>query len=184
MFYSLNADEHNASWISYGSSADGWTSQFFSNKPSRFQPMPDYLAGSQRPVLSTTASELNLASPIADIKADEKDEAIRKIRMNVRSRRNADVLLITFGSDVRLVSLKIGTREIVANRNSGYFRVSLLGMDTSGVDLELTLEAPSGISFWLADESFGLPDGIHPRTWNFMADEGSDAILVCRKYSL
>ena len=146
--------------------------------------MPDYLSGMQWPVLSAPASDLKLASPVADIKADTKDGAFRRIRMNVRSVRNASVLRLTFGEKVRLVSVKIGAREIVANRNSGSFGVSLLGMDANGVDLELTLEAPSEISFWLQDESFGLPDGARPRPANFIANQGSDEILVCRKYSL
>jgi hypothetical protein len=184
IFYGLNADEHSAAWITFDSSVDDWTSQFFASQPRRRQPMPDYLAGLQFPVLSATASDLNLAPPVADIKADEKDGSLRRIRMNVRSMRNASVLRLAFGEKVRLVSVKIGTREIVAARNSGSFGVTLLGMDAGGADLELTLEAPSGISFWLQDQSFGLPDGVHPRPANFIAGQGSDEILVCRKYSL
>ena len=184
IFYSLNADAHSAAWITYDRSADDWTSQFFASQPPRRQSMPDYLSGMQWPVLSSPASDLKLASPVADIKADTKDGAFRRIRMNVRSVRNANVLRLTFGEKVRLVSVKIGTREIVAGRNSGSFGVSLLGMDANGADLELTLEAPSELSFWLQDESFGLPDGARPRPANFIAGQGSDEILVCRKYSL
>jgi hypothetical protein len=184
MFYSLNADTHGAAWISLDRSADGWTSQFFSDGRAKYQPMPDYLAGVQRPVLSAAATELNLAAPVAEIQSDEKDGAFRRIRMNVRSPRKADAILLTFGDHVRVVSVRIGTREIVANPNSGYFRVSLLAMEASGADLELRLEASSGVSFWLEDQSFALPDGIRPRSENFMAEEGSDATLVCRKYSL
>ena len=184
IFYSLNADEHRAAWITWDRSVDDWTSQFFANQPPRLQPMPDYLAGVQRSVLSAPASDLRPEPPVANIKADEKDGAFRRIRMNVRSMRNANVLRMTFDAKVRLVSVKIGTREIVAGRNSGSFGVSLLGMDANGADLEFRLEAPAGISFWLEDESFGLPDGTHPRPANFIAGQGSDEVLVCRKYSL
>lgn len=184
IFYSLNADEHSAAWITLDRSVDGWTSQFFANQPPRLQPMPDYLAGLQRPVLSAPASDLKLAPPVADIKADEKDGTLRRIRMHVRSLRNANVLRMTFGAKVRLVSVKIGTREIAAGLNSGNFGVSLPGVDANGVELSFTLEAPSGVSFWLEDESFGLPDGTHPRPPNFMAGQGSDEIVVCRRYSL
>jgi Peptidase family M28 len=184
VFYSMNADEHSALWISYEHTADAWTSQFFPNKSSRFQPAPDYLAGSQRPVLSAAARMLNMEAPVAEIKTDKRDGTLRKLSMNVRSKRNADVILLTLGSDVRLVSIKVGNRDIIANQNSGYFRLSLLGMDSGEANLELTVDAPSKLTFWLADESFGLPNGIRERPETFIADEGSDATLVCRKYSL
>ena len=183
IFYSQNADEHKAAWITFDRAVDDWTSQFFANQSPTPQAMPDYLAGFRRPVLSAPATDLHLASPVADIKADEKTGTLHRIRMNVRSTRNANVLRISFGDKVRLVSVKIGAREVVAGRNFGS-SLQLLGMDANGVDLDLTLDAPSGVSFWLEDESLGLPDGSHPRTANFSAGQGSDAMLVCRKYSL
>jgi hypothetical protein len=182
--YSLNADDNTALWITYDFSPDNWTVQFFSKGMHQRQPMPNYLAGSQRPELAAPAFKLDLLPPIAEIKAHEKDGDTHKIRINVRSQRNAPVLLMTFEKDVRPVLVKIGRREIVPKQNSSSFRLVLLGVEASGIDLELALQSSSGISFWLADTSSGLPLGIRPRSDDFMADEGSDIMVVCRKYSL
>ena len=95
--------------------------------------MPNYLAGLQRPVLASVAPPLNLAPPIAEMKADEKTGETRKVR---------------------------NQRALVAKG-----------------------KAPFGISFWLYDQSDGLPSSVSPRPSDLMAGEGSDAIMVARKYS-
>lgn len=47
MVYSLNADDHTASRISYEQSPDGSAAQFIGKKGQR-QSMPKYLAGSSK----------------------------------------------------------------------------------------------------------------------------------------
>jgi len=184
LLYSLNADDHSGAWISYDQSLDRWTAPFFSNKQPRSQSAPNYLGGYERPVLLAAAAPLDLAPPVAEIQEDKKQGAVHNLRINVRSQRNARLLFLTLGKDVRLVSVKIGGRNIVARQNSGSVRLNLVGLDTKGADLSLTVNAPSGISFWLTDQSSGLPVGAQPRPNEFMAGFGSDVTLVSRKYSL
>jgi hypothetical protein len=148
--------------------------------------MPDYLAGSQRPVLSAPAPALDLLPPVAEVKADEKDGDIHKLRLSVRSQRNANVLRLGFSKDVQLVSIRCCGREISSASNSPIVNISLLGMDANVTDLELTVKATGKIVFWLADQSYGLPVGAAPRP---LEDAPSiyaptDQIWVCRKYSL
>ena len=183
VLYSMNADNHSAMWISYDRSLDGWTAQFFPNGKTVAQPMPEYLAGSNRPVLSAPASALDLSPPIAEIKTDEKERDIRKIRMNVSSQRNAKMLRLNFAQDVQVVSIKIDTREISVRQNSAPSSIILLGMNPQGVDLELAIRASNKISFWLTDESSGFPLEIKPRPADIMAGYGSDTTMVCRRYS-
>jgi hypothetical protein len=83
---------------------------FWTRKP-QSRPMPDYLAGSQWPVLSAPAPALDLLPPVAEVKADEKDGDIRKLRLSVRSQRNANVLRLVFSKDIQLVSIRCGGRE-------------------------------------------------------------------------
>jgi hypothetical protein len=45
------------------------------------------------------------------------------------------------------------------------------------------LNAPSGVSFWVSDYSFGLPTTVR-RAPEFIAAQGSDQTIVCRKYKL
>ena len=184
ILYSLNADDHTALWISYDLSLDKWTSQFFPDKPVSRQPMPAYLAGSSRPVFSTPASLIDMSPPVADVRIEESQGGLRKIRMNLRSERNANALIVTFAQGVQPVSAKFGTRDIDIRQNSSPLTIVLLGMGGQATDLDLTVKAPSALSFWLIDRSFGLPVQTRPRPDAFIASEGSDVTLVCRKYSL
>lgn len=182
--YSLNADSHSAEWISYDGLLDPWTIRMFGVEKPQSRPMPDYLAGSQRPVLSAPAPALDLLPPVAEVKADEKDGDIRKLRLRVRSQRNANVLRLAFSKDVPLVSIRSGGRELSSASNSPIVNITLLGIDANGTDLELTVKATGKVSFWLADQSYGLPAGVPPRQEGDAASiyAPTDQIWVCRKY--
>ncbi|MGC2698300.1 MAG: M20/M25/M40 family metallo-hydrolase [Candidatus Angelobacter sp.] len=184
IIYSLNADEHAAVWATHDNSLDHWTAQFFSKSAPQRQPIPNYLAGAQRVELSAPASTLDLMPPIAEIRSHQENGGRDTIRMNVRSQRNATAFLLTFEKDIRPVAVKVGGRDIVPHQDGRFFRMVLLGVEPGGIDLEFTLEAPSSVSFWLADSTSGLPAGVSPRPDDVMANEGSDVMLVCRKYSL
>lgn len=182
LFYSLNADDHTAAWISNDAAPDKWNSRFFPSKQAP-HPMPNYLAGLQRPVLASAAPPLNLAPPIAEMKADETTGETRNVRINVHSQRKARALVLIWNGKALPVSIRAGGRQIVPRTSSGSFTIYLAGMDGSGIDLELSFKAPFGISFWLYDQSDGLPSSVSPRPSDLMAGEGSDVIMVARKYS-
>jgi hypothetical protein len=184
ILYSLNADNHQAVWISYDQFVDNWTNQFFLQKPPLRQPMPDYLNGLQRPVLSAPAPLMDMGLPSAEIKGDKREGNLRNIQMSVRSQRNAGAIYINFGNNIQPVSVKFESQEIAVRHNAGPFAIVLLGMEDQAVNLDLTLNAPAGSSFWLMDRSYGLPSGTRARPDDFMASDGSDITLICRKYSL
>lgn len=182
--YSLNADDHTAVWISYDRSIDNWTAQFFQNRPLDSQPAPSYLGGSRKRVLSTSALPQDLAPPVADIKADDKSGDMHQIKVNIRAPRNATAIYLRFDTDVQPLSVRIGGREITVGHYSGAAAIKLYGVEAQGMDLVITLQARSGVSFWLMDQSVGLPIEAQPRPSDVMAGDGSDVTLVCRKYSL
>lgn len=183
--YSLNSDRHAAAWLSYDHSLDSWTSRFISDIHQHPQPMPDYLAGSQRPVLSAPASVLELAPPVAEVKANEIVDNVRRIKMSVRSQRAANRIDLGFDKGTRPIAIKIAGRELVPVQNSQGLTISLFGPFLSGADVELTFASQSAVAFWLMDRSYGLPEaGAHVRPQNLMASDGSDQTMVCRKYQL
>lgn len=184
LLYSLNADDHTAIWITYDRSIDSWTAQLLSNKQPQREPQPNYLGGSQRRVLSAPAPMQDLAPPLVEIKSHEKTGDTHKIKMTIRSQRNARTLYLAFVRDIDLVSVMVAGREAAPRQSSGPVVLNLYGVDDKGVDLDLTLETSSSVAFWLTDQSAGLPKEVHPRPPGFMAEEGSDVTLVCRKYSL
>ena len=183
LLYSLNADDHTAVWVSYDNTADGYTAQFIGgNKPSR-QELPNYLTGSRRQVLFAPASAVDLKPPIGEIKADEQNGDLHKIQMDVKSQRDADFVLLRFDPSVQPVSVKISGRAMRLRPNSTGLSILLYGIGTQGVDLDLTLKAASGTSFWISDYSIGLPTNLK-RSPDLIANQGSDQTLVCRKYTL
>ncbi|HEV2962883.1 MAG TPA: M20/M25/M40 family metallo-hydrolase [Candidatus Angelobacter sp.] len=183
LLYSLNADDHTAIWASYDDALDAFTTQVFGGKTATRKPMPDFLAGSQRPVLSGPAPAVDLPPPISEIKADEQNGETHNIRINVRSQRDAHLILVRFDPSVKPISVKISGRNMNPRPNSTGLTLLLQGMDAQGADLELALKAPASISFWISDYSVGLPT-TQRRGSELIAAQGSDETLVVRKYTL
>jgi len=179
--YSLNADDKAAVWFSYDSSTDDWSSQLIARN-SKPRPIPRYLAGSEYPVLSGPASKLDIPPPVMELKANTSDGGLHKIRMTVRSQRNANRIYLVL-DNAEPVSIKIADRMIVSGLPREKMRLILFGIPASGVDVEMELKASSKVSFWLMDQTYSLPEN-HPRPEGFIAREGSDATIVCRKYDL
>ena len=94
------------------------------------------------------------------------------------------MLYLSFNRDVEPVSVQVAGRDVPVHRNRDSFSIGLFGMGDKETDLQLTLKDSSSISFWLMDQSIGLPGQIRPRPSNFIAGEGSDVTMICRQYSL
>jgi MFS family permease len=188
VLYSLNADDNSAVWISFDHSVDDWTAQFFPQQPPDSKPAPNYLGGSSKKVLSASATAQRLPPPQAEIETNEKSGDVYRIKMKVRSQRDASAIYLKFGTDSQPLSVRVGAREATFRPDSGPTAISLHGIGAQGIELDLTIRARSGVSFWLMDESTGLPMEARPRPSDFMADfmagDGSDVTFVCRKYSL
>lgn len=182
LLYSLNSDDHTAVWISPDQALDGYTAQFFAGTPPSRRPIPSFLTGSQRRVLSAPAPVADLQPPISEVKADEQEGDLHKIRMRVRSQRDTYLMIVRFDPSVKLVSLNISGRSLSPQTDSSG-PILLYGMSSQGADLELKLKAPSGVSFWLSDYSMGLPTS-QRRNAEIIAAPGSDQTLVVRKYTL
>jgi hypothetical protein len=184
VLYSLNADDNSATWISFDHSVDDWTAQFFPKQPPDSKPAPNYLGGSSRKVLSASATAQRLPPPQAEIETNEKSGDVYRIKMKVRSQRDASAIYLKFGTDSQPLSVRVGAREFAFGPGPGSTALSLYAIGAQGIELELTIQARSGVSFWLVDQSTGLPMEARPRPSDFMASDGSDVTFVCRKYSL
>ena len=90
--------------------------------------------------------------------------------MKVRSQRDASAIYLKFGTDSQPLSVRVGAREATFRPDSGPTAISLHGIGAQGIELDLTIRARSGVSFWLMDESTGLPMEARPRPSDFMAD--------------
>jgi len=182
LLYSLNADDHTAVWISDDRALDRYTAQFLGKTPNR-QPIPNYLSGSQDRPFSASAPAMDLQPPISEIKAEEQQGDLHHLRMNVKSQRGADLMEVRFDPSVKPVAIEISGRKVKSQPNRAVLSMLLYGSGPQGADLDLTVNAPSGVSFWISDYSFGLPTTVR-RPPEFIAAQGSDQTVVCRKYIL
>lgn len=182
LLYSLNADDHTAVWISDDSALDGYTAQFLGKAPRR-EPVPNYLAGSLRIPFSASAPAIDLQPPISEIMANEEKGDIHRLRINVRSQRDADFMAVRFDPSVKPVSIEVSGRNVRPQPGQSGLFMLLYGMDAQGADLDLMFHAPAGVSFWVSDYSAGLPTTVR-RAPEFIVAQGSDQTIVCRKYKL
>jgi hypothetical protein len=183
IIYSLNADDHTAALMSYDAWLDDWTAKAFAGKTPSRKPAPDYLGGSLRPVLWSPTASLDLTPPVAEIEADHQDSGFRKVHIKIKPGRKSSVTTIVFAKDTHLVSVSVGGRTIQFVHD-GLPSVKLFGMKADFTELEFTFSEPSKISFWLMEQTSGLPSLVGPRPDEFMAAANSDETLVCRKYAL
>lgn len=183
ILYSLNADDNTAVWISYDQKPDDWTRQFFgANKPA-LHPMPNYLAGFARPLISASTPTLPLAPPVIENVEHKQEGGLHRLKLRLRSQRKAETLYLRFPDDVQPVAAKVAGRDVPVHKGSR-FGLTLYAMGDEGVELELTVQAPSALSFWVMDRSYGLPVTAKPRPSSIIGMDGSDVTYVCRKYVL
>jgi hypothetical protein len=181
--YSLNADDNSAVWITYDQKSDEWTRQFFgANKPAP-HPLPNYLAGFARPLISASTPALPLLPPLIENVEHKQEGGLHRLKLRLRSQRKAETLYLRFPDDVQPVAAKVAGRDVAVHKGSR-FGLTLYAMGDEGVELELTLHAPSALSFWIMDRSYGLPVNTQPRPSNIIGIDGSDVTYVCRKYVL
>ncbi len=181
--YSLNADDNSAVWISYDRKPDEWTRQFFGDNKPAPHPLPNYLAGLPRPLISAGTPALPLLPPLIENVEHKQEGGLHRLKLRLRSQRKAETLYLRFPDDVQPIAAKVAGRDVAVHKGNR-LALTLYAMGDEGVELELTVRAPSALSFWVMDRSYGLPVNTQPRPSNIIGVDGSDATYVCRKYVL
>lgn len=181
--YSLNADDNTAVWISFDQKPDDWTRQFLGANNQSPHPLPNYLAGLARPLISAGTPALSLSPPLIENIEHKQEGGLHLLKLRVRSQRKAETLYVRFPDDVQPVAAKVAGRDVAVHKGSR-FGLTLYAMGDEGVELELAVTAPSALSFWVMDRSYGLPVDVQPRPFNIIGTEGSDVTYVCRRYVL
>ncbi|HZD92851.1 MAG TPA: M28 family peptidase, partial [Candidatus Sulfotelmatobacter sp.] len=118
LLYAVNADDHSAAWVSDDRGLDVYTAQFLPGGALKRQPVPNFLAGSQRPVFSGPAPVTALQPPVIEIKANQQEGDLHHVRMNVKSQRGANRIILRLEPGVKLISVKISGRIIDIGPNS------------------------------------------------------------------
>ncbi len=189
IFYSLNADQGKAAWVSYDRSIDSWTREFLGDAARRAA-SPAFTVGSMREVFAGETDVLPLEPPVATLVSNSAEGSQRRLQLHVASPRGASALLLRLPAETKLLSLTCNGRSheignVGADASSWFLRYNAVPPD--GVDLELLIASPGPLRCWIADRSFGLPEVAgrprKPRPDDMMAWTGSDVTIVTREYT-
>ncbi len=185
LFYSLNADEGMAKWISYDDAVDPWTRQILGAQP-RQGPDAAFTAGSQRECLSGNAPVVALAAPSATVAGDQVQAGVRQLRLRVISARQAVSMSVRLPPDLALETVACNGRwRQVGASGERPWTVRLEAVPPEGMELEVRIRGGGPVKLWLADSSPGFPvvngERYPSRPDDLMAESGSDVTLVARQ---
>lgn len=156
--YWLDADTGKASWMSFDSEPDAWTSQFLSGtiETGRLS----NLGWLDDPFLKVAAPSLPLDAPELSIVADSTAAGERTLQLQIRSPRQARILWFT----VRRAEVVRGT--VVDNavpvrtgdKGGKFWGFLYTALPPKGIDVKLTVKAGGSPLVSLMDQSDGLPE--------------------------
>lgn len=183
VFYSANASEKAARWISTDRSIDSWTAQFFPASSEQTS-QPNFMTGDLRPVFASPAPWLSMPAPLVEIESKQGQSQIRDVRLTINSPRHADIIHLDFPETVHCLAVKIGGRKVPFQQQLSGLDITLYGMAQDQINVELRMHAPAGTSFWAMDETYGLPLAPKPRPDDLMPSYVKETTRVSRQYGL
>jgi hypothetical protein len=188
LIYSFNADENKAKWVSYDAAPDPWTREILGSN-SRNHLDPAYVAGLERPVLTSEAGHIPLAAPSITVLQNTTIGGVRTLKLQLASSRGARSILVRVPSVLKLEAAGWnGTTESIYDNSQANVPWSFrfYNLPPEGASLELRFPARNPIRIWVADTTAGLPPvaPLRSRPNDTMPGYGSDVTLVARSHEL
>lgn len=161
LFYSLDADQPQAYWLSTLPHTDAFTRQFLSAPA--FSPLPAFFPGSALPVLHQAAPRLPLAPPTVIVLADSAlPGGGRRLRLQVRpGRPNVVSVRLSWPGRALLRRLRVAGHELPPARfqsNDQDAFLTYFAPGLAGVLLELEMAGRAPFELHVTDRSLGLPN--------------------------
>jgi hypothetical protein len=94
LFYQLDADAGQASWVSMDRERDEWTAQFITGSAQRVEPEA-WRQWGRRQVWQDTAPALPLTAPVLEVIEDRTEGEVRRARLRVASQRGAQGVMVS-----------------------------------------------------------------------------------------
>jgi hypothetical protein len=198
LLYALDADTHDARWLSYSDASDPFVAQRVP-EGAPWLSLPAFSPGGVRAARGAQAAALALHPAEIEVEGDETTGDVRHLSLRVHAGRFARCVRLwddggapitrarLGGEDVReLVRFSRETDEKLWRLLSGddtphVWRASYCGLDADGVDVELFTHAGTSLRLRVVEISDGLPDGtLVPRGPAFYPAQESDVTLVSR----
>ncbi len=175
-YYVLDADRHQAYWLSAGARPDAWNRQFFPSP--NYAPLPKLYPGSTQAVLHQGAPPLALPPPQVTVLADSARAGGRRLRLLVRPARPG-VASLRFSlptEGLRQVQLA-GQRLALSGASGPYASFAFYAPGPAGVVLEVETAGAGPVDLVVTDRSLGLPalPGLRPLPPTFAAAPGDNS---------
>jgi Peptidase family M28 len=159
--YTLDADTGQATWLSAGTSPDGWTRQFFADgyTSSRQAFSPGYFFDQKFDVIQAPAPAVALAPPRLRVLADSTANGVRSLRLRLTSQRGAPTAHLDLTLPGDLVSASVDGQNIKIGADTPVRRLPLTAynLGTRGMTVTLLVRSRAPITGTLTDYSSGLP---------------------------
>ncbi|MDN5924816.1 MAG: M28 family peptidase, partial [Xanthomonadales bacterium] len=160
LLYSIDADHGAAAWLSWDSHPNQWMQHLLgeASSPSK---APEFLLGSQTPVLSGPALLLPLPAPQISVRSQTTVDGVRTLDLHIVSPRQAPVLRLRLPASTRLQSLAWNHQAPLLlgdeATQAGAWQLTYAGLPANGVDLRLRLLGSDPLECHVGDLSYGLP---------------------------
>lgn len=159
LFYTFDANNQKAYWVSADNQLDQWTSTFFSN-PKEKQPVAEVLGGIYPAMWLAPAPILSLPAPAAlEIEEDRllSDKAVknRLLKLRVKSARLAPQLKI-MSEGAPVLASKVGGQDYT-RFSVPYWYLTSVGLNKEELLIEITIPADSPFALRLLQVEYGLP---------------------------
>jgi hypothetical protein len=190
--YWLDSNAEKASWISFDTNPDNWTSQFLTghfeaSTVRLFNPVDGDA------ILKAEAPYVQLPPPSIETLEDSTTGDERKLRLRLVSPRQARIIWLQV-EKATVVAATLEGRKVQVNemdKRNKVWGLVYLALPTEGIELDLTLNASETPQLTVIDQSDGLPSipGFHfeprpsdrmalPTVWPFFAS----TLLVSRVF--
>jgi len=154
LFYALNNAENKAFWLSTDQALDQWTATYFPNATKKRQ-VPEIFGDNTSDLWVAGAPVLTLSSPSIELLEDGTMGSNRRIKLRVKSLRQAPKLKVTLeGVDVysSMVAGQVYTQSLQSN-----WHIDIFGLSDEGIIIDLFIKVAKPFIVRVIDMSYGLP---------------------------
>ena len=194
LLYVMDFDKQEASWASADPKPDEWTSQFISPNavPS---PLAEYSPYIGTTYLKSQAPKAKLDPPILEVLEDKTVDGHRRLKLRLRSQRQAPVFILRAESKIEIFAVWIdGKQYTIDNLPLSLspwhpWFLHFHGLPSQGVEVVLDVNPSLPLKFRAIDQTYGLPVfedfpyHERPNTQMASAFYDSDSTFVARSFA-
>jgi hypothetical protein len=157
LFYHLDADKQQASWLSTDQRPDSWTSQFFQANahPGATSDIPLVVG---RRLLKAEAPIAALKAPTIEVLDDQTSGDVRSLRLRVISPRQAPIIFLQLDPGTEVMGAEINGTRINDTGPRTQWGLRYFGVSPLGFELTLSLKSSQVVKIRVIDQSYGLPE--------------------------